>query len=616
LISAQSVCGTGTPKVYTDVPTGAPLTVDGNVSDWQAALIGSFSGNIDNPYINPHYPNNIQIDKLKAESDLDAGDISNNSRDLRFFAFTYDLKNVYFYFRRPSSNNSQISVYYYVDINADGYMRNGEPVIKVDVSGSNAAPSIMYYVENTSAAGWISGIGNSMVDPVTGNADGYDMPGSLESVASSSLPSLDAAGGEKYAGAQTETGFGWEFVIPFNYLRLYGGYTGITPMNYKRIFTWHVALDAGNSLSNGADDNAGGCCSGVAVSSPAVIEAGDPVTTFLGTYSGDTKYKTNVNFSEEGGAATKISLSQVKFYNFTPSGNGVNPTQFSVIVSKDVNNDQIADANSSITYVYDAGLSNPSLNEYVYITPSAPVQIQVVQNGDANFLIEVDLKTPGIKTLDMEIQSTNEIVNTSTSTCSTENTSNTTEEIAYVVTPLPVTFSNFHASRNKSSVALKWETASEQNNRGFNVQRNTKGVWESVAFVFSAADGGNSSSLLSYSYNDVNNEKGVSQYRIQQVDMDNKASYSVIRSVKGEGQANKAVVYPNPATEGKVNVVFEDQGAKAVTVSDISGRIVRQYRSVVNSLVIDGLESGMYTIQITDLSSAVSTTEKVIIKKR
>jgi hypothetical protein len=181
---------------------------------------------------------------------------------------------------------------------------------------------------------------------------------------------------------------------------------------------------------------------------------------------------------------------------------------------------------------------------------------------------------------------------------------------------LPVTFSNFHASRNKSSVALKWETASEQNNRGFNVQRNAKGVWETVAFVFSAADGGNSSSLLSYSYNDVNNEKGVSQYRIQQVDMDGKASYSAIRSVKGEGQVSKTVVYPNPATEGKVNVVLEDQGAKAVTVSDISGRVVRQYRSVVNSLVIDGLESGLYTIQITDLSSAVSTTEKVIIKKR
>jgi hypothetical protein len=181
---------------------------------------------------------------------------------------------------------------------------------------------------------------------------------------------------------------------------------------------------------------------------------------------------------------------------------------------------------------------------------------------------------------------------------------------------LPVNFSTFNAHRIKGNVSLKWETATEQNNRGFNIQRNTKGVWETIAFVFSGADGGNSTDLLSYSYNDVNSEKGISQYRIQQVDLDNKASYSVIRSVKGEGQVSKTVVYPNPATEGKVNVVFEDQSTKAVTISDVSGRVVRQYRSVVNSLVIDGLESGLYTIQITDLSSVVSTTEKVIIKKR
>jgi hypothetical protein len=181
---------------------------------------------------------------------------------------------------------------------------------------------------------------------------------------------------------------------------------------------------------------------------------------------------------------------------------------------------------------------------------------------------------------------------------------------------LPVSFANFHAARNKQTVALKWETVTEQNNRGFNVQRNTKGVWENIAFVFSAGDDGNSSGVLAYAFNDANPEKGVSQYRIQQVDLDGRASYSAIRSVKGEGQVSKTVVYPNPSAEGKVNVVFEDQAAKAVTVSDMSGRIVRQYRSVVNNVVIDGLETGMYTIQITDLSSAVSATEKVIIKKR
>jgi hypothetical protein len=181
---------------------------------------------------------------------------------------------------------------------------------------------------------------------------------------------------------------------------------------------------------------------------------------------------------------------------------------------------------------------------------------------------------------------------------------------------LPVALNVFSVQRSKQTVALKWETASEQNNRGFYVQRNVRGVWENIAFVFSAAEGGNSHSPLAYTYNDDNSEKGVSQYRIQQVDMDGKASYSVIRSVKGLSQEARTIIYPNPSADGKVNVVFEDQGAKSVVVSDISGRIVRSYLGVVNHLQIEGLESGMYTIQVKDLSSAVVATEKVIIKKR
>jgi hypothetical protein len=183
-------------------------------------------------------------------------------------------------------------------------------------------------------------------------------------------------------------------------------------------------------------------------------------------------------------------------------------------------------------------------------------------------------------------------------------------------TPLPVNFGSFTAIRNRNRVALKWETFTEQNNRGFYVQRNTKGVWENRAFVFSAANGGNSNDPLAYTFNDDNNEKGVSQYRIQQVDLDGKATFTPIRSVKGLEQIQRTIVYPNPSENGKVNVVFEEQGAKNITVSDISGRIVRQYRSVVNNLVVDNLDPGVYIFQIIDLSTTEASVEKVIIKKR
>lgn len=182
--------------------------------------------------------------------------------------------------------------------------------------------------------------------------------------------------------------------------------------------------------------------------------------------------------------------------------------------------------------------------------------------------------------------------------------------------PLPVEFKSFTTTRNHSNVLLKWETASETNNKGFNVQRKINGEWKNISFVFSAAQGGNSYNDLSYSYNDVNITKGLSQYRIQQVDIDNRTSYSDIRSVRGEESSAKLLVYPNPSNDGKINVVFEDQSAKSVIVRDMSGRMVKQFKNVENNLAIENLESGMYSIQVTDLSTAVITVEKVFIKKR
>ena len=182
--------------------------------------------------------------------------------------------------------------------------------------------------------------------------------------------------------------------------------------------------------------------------------------------------------------------------------------------------------------------------------------------------------------------------------------------------PLPVSFKSFSAERNKNNVVVKWTTASEQNNKGFYVQRNTTGTWENIALIFSAAQDGNSSSDLTYSYNDLNNQRGVSQYRILQVDVSGRMKVSEIRSVKGETMAAKLLVYPNPSNDGKINVVFEDQLAKTVVVRDMSGRMIKQFKNIVNNLSVENLESGMYSIQVTDLSTAAITVEKVIIKKR
>lgn len=184
--------------------------------------------------------------------------------------------------------------------------------------------------------------------------------------------------------------------------------------------------------------------------------------------------------------------------------------------------------------------------------------------------------------------------------------------------PLPTTFRSFTAQRTQPTVSLKWETVSEQQNRGFQVQRQAgSGSWQTIGFVATLAAGGNSSSPLTYSFTDPNPFRSVSQYRLQQVDIDGQSTYSEIRSVKGEEMSAGVAVYPNPSADGKVTLSFDAGSlAKDVLVSDLAGRVVRQFKSVKsNSLTVENLNPGFYTILVFDQSTLTSIVEKVVVKK-
>jgi hypothetical protein len=180
---------------------------------------------------------------------------------------------------------------------------------------------------------------------------------------------------------------------------------------------------------------------------------------------------------------------------------------------------------------------------------------------------------------------------------------------------LPVQFKAFTATRRSQQVSLKWETATEINNRGFNVQRNTQGTWETIGFVATAAQDGSSSSVLSYTFNDANNSAGISQYRIQQIDHNGATKYSEIRAVRGEEQIQKIMVFPNPSSNGVVNLLFDGSATtRNIIVRDISGRELQYHRNVsANNFTIENLGTGMYQIQIIDLSTSAVSVEKVII---
>jgi hypothetical protein len=181
---------------------------------------------------------------------------------------------------------------------------------------------------------------------------------------------------------------------------------------------------------------------------------------------------------------------------------------------------------------------------------------------------------------------------------------------------LPVTLTSFTAKREESIVMLQWETSTELNNSGFALEREINGVWSQIAFIPTQAAGGNSNSKLTYAYEDVNTSKGVSHYRLKQVDFTGVFKYSEVRSVAGENQKAKVIVYPNPSSNGKVNVVFESSNdLHDVILLDMTGRIMKQWKAVRNNIQVNNMHPGVYHLRVSNIQTGAQAVEKIIVSK-
>ena len=117
---------------------------------------------------------------------------------------------------------------------------------------------------------------------------------------------------------------------------------------------------------------------------------------------------------------------------------------------------------------------------------------------------------------------------------------------------MPVELSAFTANVNENKVILKWQTATEVNNYGFEIERQTvaqisnlSSEWEKVGFV---EGHGNSNSPKDYSFTDTNPSRSNVKYRLKQIDFDGKFEYSNEIEVFVEIPANFVLEqnHPNP----------------------------------------------------------------------
>jgi len=158
---------------------------------------------------------------------------------------------------------------------------------------------------------------------------------------------------------------------------------------------------------------------------------------------------------------------------------------------------------------------------------------------------------------------------------------------------VPVELTSFTASASNGSVELNWTTATETNNKGFEIQRsaekNKETEWEKIGFV---DGGGTSSKSASYSFTDRNIKSGKYSYRLKQVDFNGSFEYSKVVQTEVTAPAEFSLKqnYPNPFNpETNISYQIAEQTPVTLTVYDLLG-------SEVKTLVDQVQRQGRYNI--------------------
>ena len=185
---------------------------------------------------------------------------------------------------------------------------------------------------------------------------------------------------------------------------------------------------------------------------------------------------------------------------------------------------------------------------------------------------------------------------------------------------VPVELTSFAAASDKNDVILTWNTATELNNQGFEIQRKITGEFERVGFVEGR---GTTTEAQNYLFRDKDLLSGNYTYRLKQTDFDGSFAYSDEVEIE-ISQPNVFYLgqnYPNPFNPStNIKYSIPADGNVTLKMYDILGEevstLVNEYQQAGTfDVVFDGsnLSSGVYYYQLT--SGELTSTKKMMLTK-
>lgn len=182
-------------------------------------------------------------------------------------------------------------------------------------------------------------------------------------------------------------------------------------------------------------------------------------------------------------------------------------------------------------------------------------------------------------------------------------------------TVVPVSLMSFTAEKKEGAALLSWQTASEHNNGGFEIQRSTDGSnWSKIGFTAPLSLNGNSDVEQSYAFIDAHPLSGSNYYRLKQTDLDGKLTYTPVRTVIFTDKSSISI-YPNPSSG--TFYVNGLKGNETISLTDMQGQkisnIVAAPYSAEKKIVADNLPAGTYFVSVKDAEGNITSLK--IIKR-
>jgi hypothetical protein len=190
--------------------------------------------------------------------------------------------------------------------------------------------------------------------------------------------------------------------------------------------------------------------------------------------------------------------------------------------------------------------------------------------------------------------------------------------IADVNYPIPVELTSFSASTDDYAVILKWTTATENQNKGWEIERKlkTEKTWDRISFV----DGqGTTTKPSSYQFRDDQVLEGLYQYRLKQLDYNGEYSYSDVVEIEINNMPSAFTLhqnYPNPFNpETVIRFELPEDSFINLSVYNVIGEHI-------TTLVSGKMEKGRYSqsFNASDLPTGIyvyrlATEQSVITRK-